>query len=186
MLWIVTFALATPLMFRSLFDALSLTKKWDHYFSDKTILYNTVFFIVVDLFPILTQTSTLIFGVIRHRQQSQTANQPQHYSQVVRDEISSRDSQYSDQLSAREVVEFDTQTSSQSTFQQLEAEISYFEPPLQNQQLLSAQFIVRRVLQYEYKPRRDNSNYIASQEGSLNQETPLSMGEVPDDYGFMY
>ncbi len=68
MLWIVTFALATPLMFRSLFDGLNLTRKWDQYFSDKTIIYNTVFFIVVDLFPILTQTTTLIFGVIRHRQ----------------------------------------------------------------------------------------------------------------------
>ena len=68
MLWIVTFALATPLMFRSLLDGLNLTRKWDKYFSDKTIIYNTVFFIVVDLFPILTQTTTLIFGVIRHRQ----------------------------------------------------------------------------------------------------------------------
>lgn len=69
-LWLTTFLLTVPLLVRSLFDSLNRNQSWDKFWAGKLVVYNTLFFLIVDLVPILCQTGTLVFGVIRYRQVS--------------------------------------------------------------------------------------------------------------------
>lgn len=128
MLWGATFALATPLLCRSIFDGLSLNDQWQDWWDDSnTVLYNTLFFLIVDLTPILTQTTTLVFGVIRHRQQATSMRIEKPSQPYVRrsDDESSLDSEV---VSVKEISE--TSGDSQSTGYLLVDNTSYFEPPI--------------------------------------------------------
>lgn len=53
MLWITTFLLTAPLLVRSIFDFFNRIDTWDQFWANKVVLYNSLFFIVVDLVPII-------------------------------------------------------------------------------------------------------------------------------------
>lgn len=58
--------------FRAVFDVLAQFSFEDKIInSNKTVTtYNMIFFLFVDFLPIISQTSSLVFGLLRHRQQS--------------------------------------------------------------------------------------------------------------------
>jgi len=68
-LWAATLFLALPLTFRAVFDILSLTSLIKSVLNSpaKETTYNMIFFLFVDFLPIISQTSSLIFGLMRHR-----------------------------------------------------------------------------------------------------------------------
>ncbi len=68
-LWLATLLLALPLTFRAIFDFLALLPFEDKWISTegRTTTYNMVVFLLVDFLPIISQTASLIFGLMRHR-----------------------------------------------------------------------------------------------------------------------
>ena len=51
--WTTTLLLTIPLLFRGIFDFMNVSHKWSIFWSDKVTLYNSMFFILTDYFPIL-------------------------------------------------------------------------------------------------------------------------------------
>jgi hypothetical protein len=66
LLWIITFVLSLPLLFRAIFDFSVHFDGESH--KMKLAVYNATFFILTDFVPIVSQTFALTFGLIRNRQ----------------------------------------------------------------------------------------------------------------------
>lgn len=54
LLWSATVVLAAPLMFRSIFDLISLDDNFHEFIANKTTEYNALFFIFVQFIPCMT------------------------------------------------------------------------------------------------------------------------------------
>ena len=53
-LWATTLLLTLPLLFRGIFDFLELAPKWSKFWNNRITIYNSIFFILTDYFPILS------------------------------------------------------------------------------------------------------------------------------------
>ena len=72
-LWVANVLLSLPLCFRGALDALRMNETWNNFWFEDTnyyrlACYNMVLCVLGTYIPILTQTSSLIFGLVRNKQ----------------------------------------------------------------------------------------------------------------------
>ena len=71
MLWVAIFVLTIPLTFRSILDGMTNIKSWNdivHSTDSSLTTYNTSFFFIATYIPIVCQTASLIFGLMRYKE----------------------------------------------------------------------------------------------------------------------
>lgn len=72
-LWVANVLLSLPLCFRAILDAMRADSAWSEFwFSNNNNyrlgIYNFLIFFIASYIPVLTQTSSLIFGLVRNKQ----------------------------------------------------------------------------------------------------------------------